>query len=72
MNRIEEARFDHHGRPILVSWQSTPAMYSAIFEQEYDGAVDSHCPMGFGPTMTEAVLDLIERDEDQSSATPSV
>lgn len=68
--RIEEARFDHHGRPIRVSWESTPALYSAIFENEYDGAPDSNCPMGFGREMSDAVADLIEQDAERSDATP--
>lgn len=69
MKRIEEARFDHHGRSILVKWESTPALYSAIFEQEYDGATDSRHPVGLGQEMHQAVADLIEHDEDRTTAT---
>lgn len=69
MKRIEEARFDHHGRPILVCWESTPAMYSAIFEDEYDGATDSNHPVGLGREMNQAVADLIEKDEERHAAT---
>lgn len=69
--RIEEARFDHNGRPIRVLWESTPALYSAIFENEYDGAPDSNCPMGFGREMPEAVADLIEQDEEREPSRPA-
>ena len=53
----------HQGRPISVDWDSTPALYVAIFSEEYDGAIDSHHPVGLGRTEEEAVADLIERDE---------
>lgn len=55
----------HQGRPISVEWQSTPALYVAIFREEYDGALDSHHPMGFGRTEEAAVADLIEKGEER-------
>lgn len=55
----------HQGRPIGVDFASTPQLYVAIFEQEYDGAPDSNSPMGFGKTEDEAVADLIEKDEER-------
>lgn len=64
---VGNARFDHNGRPILVSWESTPALYSAIFEQEYDGAPDSHHPVGIGRNMAGAVANLIEQDDVRRS-----
>ena len=37
----------------------------AIFSDEYDGAPDSHSPVGLGKTQDEAVADLIEKDGEQ-------
>jgi hypothetical protein len=54
---------NHNGRPISVQWESTPAIYSAIFSDEYDGAPDSRNPVGYGKTEEEAVANLIENDE---------
>jgi hypothetical protein len=53
----------YQGRPIRVEWESTPALYSAVFDQEYDGAPDSHSPRGFGRTEDAAVADLIDQEE---------
>ena len=33
---------------------------------DYDGAEDSHCPIGYGPTEAEAIADLMALLEDQS------
>lgn len=63
--------YEHQGRPISVEFHSTPQLYSAVFSQEYDGAPDSHCPMGFGKDPAHAVADLIEQDEERACATPS-
>lgn len=60
---------NHQGRPISTSWESTPALYSAIFTHEYDGAPDSREPIGLGRTEAEAVADLIEQDDEHRSAT---
>ena len=60
----------YNSRPIAVTWESTPALYSAIFSNEYDGAPDAGFqPMGFGKTEAEAVADLIEQDADRPDAT---
>jgi hypothetical protein len=37
--------------------------WSAIDDDTYDGAPDSHCPVGRGRTEIEAVADLIEQLE---------
>ncbi len=37
--------------------------WSAIDEDTYDGAEDSHCPMGHGATEAEAIADLKEQLE---------
>jgi hypothetical protein len=58
-------------RPISVTWQSTPALYQAIFSNEYDGAPDAGFqPMGYGKTENEAVQDLIDQDVEHRAATP--
>lgn len=33
----------------------------------YDGAPDSHCPIGYGPTEAAAIADLNEQLEDRAS-----
>lgn len=43
------------------SWQSTPQLWAAM-RKDYDGAIDSKCPIGFGKTKEEAAADLIERE----------
>lgn len=53
-----------HGE-ILTSYWMKPIPdrscdWEAVFE-DYDGATDSHCPMGFGHTEQEAIEDLLER-----------
>lgn len=59
----------YRGRPIRVSWESTPALYSAIFSNEYDGAPDAGFqPVGYGRSMDKAVDDLIEQDEEHSAS----
>lgn len=52
------------GRQISVEWHSTPRLFVAYFTQEYDGAIDSHHPVGFGKTEQEAVADLREQAEE--------
>lgn len=39
--------------------------WSAIDNDTYDGAEDSHCPIGWGATEAEAIADLKERLEEQ-------
>lgn len=45
--------------------------WSAIDDSTYDGAPDSHCPIGRGRTEAEAIADLKEqieeRDEERAS-----
>lgn len=53
---------DSRLRPISVEFHSTPQLYIAYFRDEYDGAPDSHHPMGFGKTEAEAIADLRSRD----------
>ena len=36
----------------------------AIDDDTYDGAPDSHCPIGYGATEQEAIDDLLEQLED--------
>lgn len=37
--------------------------WSAVTE-DYDGAEDSHCPIGHGATEAEAIADLLEQLEE--------
>lgn len=61
----------YQGRPIRVDWCSTPALYMALFSDEYDGAPDAGFqPMGFGKTEDAAVADLIEQDMNQLEEKP--
>jgi len=39
--------------------------WSAIDADTYDGAPDSHCPMGHGATEIEAIRDLLDQMEEQ-------
>lgn len=65
--------YAYMGRPISVEWQSTPALWQALFSNEYDGAPDAGFqPIGYGKTKDEAVQDLIDQDvEHRASATTS-
>lgn len=47
--------------PIEYSWHSTPALWCAT-RRSYDGAPDSHCPIGFGKTKEEAAAELVEME----------
>lgn len=47
---------------IDFSWQSTPQLWAAM-RKDYDGAIDSKCPIGFGRTKEEAAADLIEQED---------
>lgn len=38
--------------------------WSAIDDDTYDGAEDSHCPIGRGRTEQEAIDDLLEQLDD--------
>lgn len=40
--------------------------YSAVDDDTYDGAPDSHCPIGYGPTREAAIADLLEQIESAS------
>jgi hypothetical protein len=44
--------------------------WSAIDSDTYDGAPDSHCPIGRGPTKEAAVADLLEQIEERSTVLP--
>jgi hypothetical protein len=57
-------KHEYQGRPISVHWESTPAIYAAIFHNEYDGAPDSNHPIGYGRTEEAAVADLIEKEQE--------
>lgn len=37
--------------------------WSAIDDDTYDGADDSHCPIGRGETEQEAIADLLELED---------
>jgi hypothetical protein len=39
--------------------------WCAYDEDTYDGAPDSHCPIGYGATEEEAVADLMEQIEER-------
>lgn len=38
--------------------------WSAVDDDTYDGAPDSHCPIGRGRTESEAIADLLEQLEE--------
>lgn len=38
--------------------------WTAIFD-DYDGAPDSNYPIGFGATEAEAILDLLDKDDEE-------
>ncbi len=38
--------------------------WSAIDDDTYDGAEDSHCPIGHGATEQDAIDDLLEQIEE--------
>jgi hypothetical protein len=38
--------------------------WSAVDDDTYDGAEDSHCPIGHGATEQEAIADLLDQLED--------
>lgn len=44
------------------SWQSTPQLWAAM-RPDYDGAIDSKYPIGFGKTKADAVAALIEQED---------
>lgn len=50
--------------PIEYSWHSTPQLWCA-HRKNYDGAPDSHCPIGFGKTKEAAAAELLEWEELQ-------
>jgi hypothetical protein len=39
--------------------------WSAIDASTYDGAEGCHCPVGYGATEAEAILDLVEQIAEQ-------
>jgi len=41
--------------------------WSAIDDDTYDGAEDSHCPIGYGATEAEAIADLMREIEERTS-----
>lgn len=46
---------------IITAWESTPALWSAIDADSYDGATDSKGhPRGLGKTEREAINELVE------------
>lgn len=53
---------DSRLRPVATEWHSTPQFYVAYFRDEYDGALDSKHPMGFGKTEAEAIADLHDQE----------
>jgi len=40
--------------------------WSAVDDATYDGAEDSHCPIGYGRTEAEAIADLMQQIEDRA------
>jgi hypothetical protein len=40
--------------------------WSAVDDDTYDGAEDSHCPIGRGATEDEAIADLLEQIEERA------
>ena len=53
------------GHKIITSWQSTPQLWMAVFDN-YDGAIDSRHPMGFGKSEMDSVADLLQQERDGS------
>lgn len=41
--------------------------YSAVDDDTYDGAPDSHCPHGTGETADEAIADLFEQIDEREN-----
>lgn len=41
--------------------------WSAVDDDTYDGAEDSHCPIGHGATEQEAIEDLKQQIEDAAT-----
>jgi hypothetical protein len=41
--------------------------WSAVDDDTYDGAEDSHCPIGYGATEEEAVEDLKRQIEEMAT-----
>lgn len=41
--------------------------WSAVDDDTYDGADDSHCPIGHGATEQEAIDDLMQQIEDAAT-----
>jgi hypothetical protein len=65
--------FQHNGRKIVTSYDHPPigwrmADWSAVYEN-FDGAEDSHDPVGRGSTEEAAILDLIDQTEDAATNT---
>lgn len=57
-----KVRTDHVFPPIPVRSMD----WSAIDDNTYDGAADSHCPIGRGATEIEAIEDLLTQIEERS------
>lgn len=60
---------EYGGRTIVTSFECPPIPvryfdWSAVFE-DYDGAPDSHCPIGRGVTEKQAIDDLIEQAKER-------
>lgn len=63
------AERNYQGRPI--STDQPFGYWTAIFSDEYDGAPDSHHPVGMGKTEEEAIADLIEQDVNAAEEAPN-
>lgn len=61
----ERINTDHITPPI----PTTDYDWRATFD-DYDGAPDSHCPIGYGPTERAAVDDLLDQHQEDCSPSP--
>jgi len=60
----------HSPAPIITTYIYPPIPirefdWCAVTDN-YDGAEDSHCPIGYGRTEEEAIADLLEQIEERS------
>jgi hypothetical protein len=69
LNKIE-----HNGKTynIRISYDFPPIPirdldYSAIDDDTYDGAEDSHCPIGTGATPEAALAELFEKIDEREN-----
>lgn len=53
---------------IELSFNDTPQEWQALRPNQYDGAPDSHSPIGRGKTPIAALADLLEQEMEREAA----